>query len=260
MNKSVSIREKLRRGEAAIGTWLQLPCPDAAEIMARLGYEWAAVDMEHGAFSRALLPDMFRALERWGTRPFARLAEASSSQIKYALDSGAAGLIFPMIESREQLDAAIALSLYPGGAEFSAGRRGVGFCRANAFGLDFAAHTGPKGLGQDLTLVAQIENIRALDNLEAIFSHPRLDACMVGPYDLTASMGMTGNFRHPEFLAALERIEKSAAAHGVASGLHIVQPDPNLLRQRLAEGYTFIAYGMDSVFLQAAGQKPEFAS
>lgn len=291
------LRGKLRRGEPSIGSWLQLPCPDAAEIIARLGYEWAAVDMEHGSCTRAMLPDMFRALERWGTLPFARVAEADRREIKAALDSGARGLIFPMIESRGQLDDAIAWSLYPGGGResgargrpenapqsgaggapenapgsgpgsspesgpgrgsYSAGRRGVGFCRANAFGLDFNAHVAPEGgIGHDIVLVAQIEHVNALANLDSIFAHPRLDACMVGPYDLSASMRLTGRFDHPDFLDALARIERSARECGIALGYHVVQPDEALLRAKIAEGYAFLAYGIDALFLQLCGRPP----
>lgn len=256
MHTASRIREQLRRGQPTVGSWLQLPCTDAAEIIARLGYAWAAVDLEHGAFTRAMLPDVFRALERWGCLPFARVAEASPVRVKEALDSGARGLILPMIESRAQLDAAVAAAVYPGGAVFSGGARGVGFCRANAFGMDFEAHTGPEGIGQDIVIVAQIEHVRALDELDAIFSHPRLDACMVGPYDLSASMGLTGRFDHPDFTAAAARIEAKARAHGIAPGFHVVRPEPELLREKIRQGYTFLAYGMDSVFLQAGGAPP----
>ena len=115
MHTSTHIRRMLKRGEPVIGTWLQLPNPDVAEIISRSGYAWAAVDLEHGSFTRAQLPDMFRALERWGTAPFARVAAAGMTGIKAALDSGARGLIFPMIADRGQLDAAIDRSLYSGG-------------------------------------------------------------------------------------------------------------------------------------------------
>lgn len=257
MINSKKIRAKMRRGEPSIGTWLQLPCPDAAEIIARMGYEWAAVDMEHGSYTRAMLPDIFRALERWGTLPFARLAEGEMCEIKAALDSGAHGLIFPMIETREQLDRAIAWSLYPGGKEFREGRRGVGFCRANAFGLDFSRHVAPEdGLGHDVVLVAQIEHVNALANLGSIFAHPRLDACMVGPYDLSASMDLTGRFDHPDFLGALAFIELKAREHGIALGYHVVQPDEKALHAKIAEGYTFLAYGIDALFLQLSGKPP----
>jgi 2-dehydro-3-deoxyglucarate aldolase len=258
MSSNAEIRRKIRSGRACVGTWLQLPSPEIAEIIARMGYEWAAVDVEHGAFTRAHLPDVFRALERWGTVPFARLAEAGLTQGKYALDSGAAGLIFPMIESREQLDRAIAQSLYPGGQEFGGGRRGVGFCRANAYGQDFDAHLGSSGIGQEIVLVAQIEDINAVKRLDEIFSHPRLDACMVGPYDLSASMGMTARFDEPAFLEALALIERKADEYKIGKGYHVVWPDATALREKLEAGYTFLAYGMDSVFLQSGGRRPDF--
>lgn len=256
MVSSKEIRIRLRNGEPVLGTWLQLPCPDVAEIIARLGYTWAAVDLEHGAFSRNMLPDMFRSLERWGVLPFARLPEASMTEIKAALDSGAQGLVFPMIESRSQLDAAIEWSLYPS-VIFPKGKRGVGFCRGNLFGMDFTGHVDPvTGSEHDVVLVAQIEHIHALPHLDEIFSHPRLDAYMVGPYDLSASMGLTGQFEHPDFKRALECIEKKAEAYSLPKGFHVVAPEEKVLEQKIREGYTFLAYGIDALFLQSAGKCP----
>lgn len=111
---------------------MQIPSASVAEIMGRAGYDWVAVDLEHGAFTRNLLPDVFRAIELGGSLPFARIADCTMTSIKGALDSGAKGLIFPMIETRDQLDAAIDLALYPPN-----GIRGVGYCRANLFWKKF---------------------------------------------------------------------------------------------------------------------------
>lgn len=252
MPTSAEIRQKLKNNQPVVGTWLQLPSADTAEIIARLGYDYAAVDMEHGAMSRCALPDIFRALERWGTLPFARVAEANMRTIKAALDSGARGLIFPMIENRSQLDDAIAWSLFPGGKEFPGGKRGVGFSRSNLYGMDFPTHTGPEGEAQEVVLVAQIEHVNALPELNNIFSHPRLDAYMIGPYDLSASMGLTGQFDHPDFKMALAVIEQKAAAHNVPKGFHVVAPEPAALQAKIDQGYTFLAYGIDSLFLQQA--------
>jgi 2-dehydro-3-deoxyglucarate aldolase len=252
---SEEIRDRLKSGPAVIGTWLQLPGPDTAEIIGRSGYAWAAADLEHGAITRGDLPGLFRALELGGTAPFARLLRADRERIKEALDSGARGLIFPMIESRAQLDEAIAQSLYPGGSHF--GRRGVGFARANGYGRDLAEHLAPEnGLGRNIVLVAQIEHVKALDEIEAIFSHPRLDAYMVGPYDLSASLGRPGDFSHSEFLSILKRLEEAAEARGLARGFHQVEPDPAALKARMAEGYRFLAYGTDALFLARAVLNP----
>ena len=233
----------MRGGNATIGTWLQFPSADVAEVMGASGYDWVAVDMEHGAFTRAILPDVFRAIERGGSTPFARIAQAELRPIKDALDSGAQGLVFPMIESREQLDRAISLSLYPD----AGGSRGVGYSRANMYGRDFDPYR--VDVAKDILLVAQIEHIRAVDQLDAILSHPRLDAIMVGPYDLSGSMGLTGQFDHPDFVAVMARINEACKRHNMPMGNHVVQPEPERLAKCIADGSRFIAYGIDAVFL-----------
>ena len=108
----------------------------------------------------------------------------------------------------------------------------------------------------ELFFVAQIEHIRAVENLDAILSHPRLDAIMVGPYDLSGSMGLTGQFDHPDFKAALERIHAACKRHRPLMGLHIVQPDPAELQRQIAAGSRFIAYGIDAVFLWRGAERP----
>jgi 2-dehydro-3-deoxyglucarate aldolase len=254
---SAEIRTRLKRQQPTVGTWLQIPNPDVAEIIGGAGYDWAAVDMEHGAFTRSDLSNLFRSLECRGVLPFARLLEATQAQIKAALDSGARGLIFPMIASRAQLDSAVAQALYPGGLEFDGGRRGVGFSRANGYGEELEAHLEKtRGKARDIVLIAQIEHVDALAELDAIFSHPRLDAYMIGPYDLSASMGLTGNFTHPAFLEALETIALKAQEHTVPKGFHVVQPDPDTLAAKILAGYSFLAYGIDAVFLALAAKNP----
>ncbi len=258
MGSIAEIRAGLAQDRATVGTWLQLPSADVAELMARAGYDWVAVDMEHGSFGRTCLPDIFRAIECGGAVPFARLAEASKTQIKAALEAGAQGLIFPMIESRGQLDRAIGWSIYPGLDDWEGEKpgeyRGVGYCRANVFGKNFDGYRGT--VAKDLFLAAQIEHIRAVENLESIVSHPRLDAIMVGPYDLSGSMGITGQFDHPRFREVMARINEICRRCHARMGLHIVRPDPEALRKEIAGGARFIAYGIDTVFLWLAAECP----
>ena len=242
------IRKKMQCNQASIGSWMQLPNADVAEIMGRAGYDWVAVDLEHGAITRRDLPDIFRAIEGGGTLPFARVADCGMTSIKIALDSGARGLIFPMIEDRSMIDDAISLSYYP-----PKGKRGVGFCRANLYG---------KAFGQSLTTIrdtffcAQIESIHAVNSIDEIIDHPKLDAIMVGPYDLSGSMGLTGQFTHPDFVAVMDCIRRKANEQGVPMGLHVVQPDPESLANKIKEGYRFIAYGIDATFLYHSAECP----
>lgn len=254
------IRQKLAEGKATVGSWLQLPSPDTAELMARAGYDWIAVDMEHGSFGPSVLPNIFRAIECGGAAPFARLPEATKAWIKSALEAGASGLIFPMIESAVQLAKAIDLSTYPGQDfwrqphDCAEEYRGTGFCRANIFGKNFDAYR--QETAAKIFLVAQIEHIRALDTLDEILAHPRLDAIMVGPYDLSGSMGLTGKFDDPEFQAVMAKIAKTCKKCNARMGLHIVEPNPQALEKEIKNGCQFIAYGIDSVFLWKAAQRP----
>lgn len=254
------IRALIRQGRPTVGTWLQLPSPDVAEIVAQAGYDWVAVDMEHASFGISALPDIFRAIECAGCAPLARLPEAGKVWIKAALEAGAQGLIFPMIETAEQLAAAIDLATYPGQDSWrkpgktAAAYRGVGFCRANQFGRNFDEYREERA--PRLFLVAQIEHIRAVENIDAILGHQRLDAIMVGPYDLSGSMGLTGQFDNPQFQAAMNRIAQACARHGAVMGAHVVEPSPQLLKQEIERGSRFIAYGIDSVFLWKACQRP----
>lgn len=247
-----AIRERLRSGEASIGSWMQIPHPSIAEILGRSAYDWVAVDMEHGTISTHQLPDIFRALELGGTLPLVRLAHGEPKDCKQALDAGAGGVIVPMVESAQQLDRVRDACRWP-----PAGTRGVGFSRANLFGADFEAYAQE---AQAPLLVAMIEHVRAVEKLEEILAVDGLDAILIGPYDLSASMGLTGKFDEPEFVSIMARIREVCRASRIPCGIHVVQPDPAQLAQKIAEGFLFLAYSIDAVFLRGAAIKPEGAS
>ncbi len=249
IEKIASIRETLRGGEASIGSWMQIPHPSIAEILGRSGYDWVAVDMEHGAISAHQLPDLFRALELGGTLPMARLAHGAPKDCKQALDAGAGGVIVPMVESAQQLNRVRDACRWP-----PAGTRGVGFSRANLFGADFDAYAQE---AQAPLLIAMIEQIRAVEALEEILAVDGLDAILIGPYDLSASMGVTGRFDTPEFTAVMERIRSACHNSRIACGMHVVLPDPAQLAQRVEDGYLFLAYSIDAVLLRASAINPQ---
>ncbi len=238
-----AIRARLSRGGHSIGSWIQIPHPSVAEIMGQAGYDWVAVDMEHGAVSAHQLPDLFRALELGNTLPLARIAHGQPKDCKQALDAGAGGVIVPMIESAEQLIAVRDACRWP-----PAGTRGVGFSRANLFGKYFEEY---REEAQAPLLVAMIEHHRAVAALGDILEVEGLDAILIGPYDLSASMGLTAQFDHPDFCATMEKIRTLAASKSIPAGLHVVAPSREQLQQRLDEGYRFLAYSIDAVMLSS---------
>jgi 2-dehydro-3-deoxyglucarate aldolase len=242
------IREQLSSGLYSVGSWIQIPDASIAEIMGKSGYDWVAVDLEHGSVSVSQLPNLFRAIELGGTLPLARVAQGSTKDCKQALDAGASGIIIPMIESAKQLSEVISACRWP-----PSGTRGVGFSRANTFGKYFESYSDE---AQNPLIVAMIEHINAVNDLDEILNVEGLDAIFVGPYDLSASMGITGNFDEQEFVNTIEKIKRLCANRNVACGMHIVKPDKDLLKRRIAEGYQFIAYSMDSVFITTSAEIP----
>jgi len=245
-SKIKSIRGTLKTGNPTIGSWMQIPNASVAEIMGKAGYDWVAIDFEHGSFSLHQLPNLFRALELGGTLPLVRLAQGHITDIKQALDAGAGGVIIPMVENAEELRMLRNACCWP-----PAGTRGVGFCRANLFGKDFNEYQEEAA---SPLVIAMIENINALNQLENILKVNGLDSILIGPYDLSASLGITGQFTHSEYTKAVKYILNLCNRYKIAAGIHIVEPDSILLKGKIDEGYRFIAYGIDSVFLIKASQ------
>jgi len=242
------IRKNLASGNSSVGSWIQIPHPSIAEIMGDSGYDWVAVDLEHGAIAIHQLPDLFRALELGNTLPLARLAQGHPKDCKQALDAGAGGVIVPMVESADQLIAVRDSCRWP-----PAGLRGVAFSRANMFGKRFDGYSVE---AQQPLLVAMIEQIQAVDNLKEIVDVEGLDAILIGPYDLSASMGMTADFQDDEFLNVMANILSIAKKNGVPCGVHVVEPSVVELRERLKQGYRFLVYSIDSVLLGKNAQNP----
>jgi 2-dehydro-3-deoxyglucarate aldolase len=250
LEKINSIRKKLKNNQVSIGTWQQIPNASISEILGKAGYDWIAVDMEHGSIHIQQLPDLFRAYELGGALPLARIAQLTSKDCKQALDAGAGGIIAPMVETADQLKSIREFCCWP-----PTGNRGVGFSRANLFGRYFKQYNTE---AQSPLLIAQIEHINAVNNLEEILQVNGLDAIIVGPYDLSASMGITEKFQNQEFIAVLEHIMSLCKKHRIPCGDHIVQPNRDLLEKRITEGYRFLAYSIDAVFLYNSSKNPGY--
>jgi len=242
------IRELLTAGKATIGGWMQLGSPAVAEIMGGGGFDWVAVDLEHGSIGAHQLPNIFRALELGGTLPLVRLAQQNANDCKQALDAGAGGVIVPMVESAGQIVLMREASSWP-----PSGTRGVAYSRANLYGKNFEEY---KLIAQNPLIVAMVETEMGVNNLKEILEVGRPDAILVGPYDLSASLGVIGNFDNIIFKSAIKKIESFCVTARVPLGFHIVNPDKSVLEEKLNEGYQFIAFSMDSVFLELHAKNP----
>jgi 2-dehydro-3-deoxyglucarate aldolase len=225
-----------------IGSWIQIGHPTVAEIMAAAGFDWLAVDLEHSTISLREAEDLIRIIDLKGVVPFVRLASNNPEQIKRVMDAGAHGVIVPMVKSCEDAEQAVMSVKYP-----PTGNRSIGLARAQGYGVRFDEYFDWQR--DNSIVVVQIEHIDAVRNLSSILAVPGVDAYIIGPYDLSGSLGIPGCFDAPEFSEAMECIHNTAHAAGIPGGVHIVEPDPKELRRRINQGNRFIAYGIDTRIL-----------
>ncbi len=251
MNKSLTlskIRTKLKEGKSSIGSWLQISDTSVSEIMANSGYEWLVIDLEHGSISLNQIPDLCRSIELSGCLPLARLPNNNSTDCSNILDAGVAGIIIPNIIDENHLKKIISSASYP-----PSGMRGVGYSRANLFGANIESYMS---WAQKPFIVAQIENILAIDNLKNILDIKGLDAVLIGPYDLSASMGITGDFNNINFKKVIKKFSKICKEKKVPYGTHIINPSINELKKSILDGYQFVAYSTDAYMLYKASKCP----
>ncbi len=232
----------------SIGSWITLAHPAIAEIMARSGFDWLAVDMEHSVITIREAEELIRVIDLAGVMPLVRLTSNNPDQIKRVMDAGSHGVIVPMVNSPEDAQRAVESVKYP-----LEGRRGVGLARAQGYGVSFQEYL--KWQKEKSVVIVQVEHIHAVNNLEGIFSVEGVDGYIIGPYDLSASMGIPGQFDHPDFLSAMERVRTVAGKMKVTGGIHVIEPEPEQLKQRIDEGYRFIAYSLDIRMLDVACRK-----
>ena len=222
----------------SIGSWITIGHPAIAEIMASAGFDWLAVDLEHSVITLREAEDLIRVINLKGIVPFVRLSSNSPEQIKRVMDAGAHGVIAPMINSRIEAESLISAVKYP-----PVGCRSFGLARAQGYGASFNDYRAWEK--NNVMVIVQIEHIDAVNNLESILTVDGVDAYFVGPYDLSGSLGIPGEFEHPTFVKALETIRSVGNKLGVPGGIHIVEPDPEELVRSIKEGNQFIAYGVD---------------
>ena len=239
------IKQKLKNKQPSIGTWMTIAHPSIAEILAMAGYEWVVIDTEHSAVDVSQVFGLLIAVEQRGAVPLVRLAGIDPIQAKAVLDSGAAGVIVPMVNTKADAELVVSMTKFP-----PMGKRGVGLARAQGYGLDFDDYV--KRNNADSLVIVQIEHIDAVNNIEEILSVPGIDGTFIGPYDLSLSLGVPGQLSHPLVTEAKEKVLKAALKHGLVAGTHIVQPATAASECEIAvkEGYTFIAVGADNLFLR----------
>lgn len=233
--KTNHAKNLLKEGKPSVGTWLSLGSIIASRFMARSGFAWLTVDIEHTLVSWETATHMFASIADANCVPLARVPSNRHDHIKRALDNGAFGVVVPMVNSRQEAIDAVSAVLYP-----PKGTRSVG---GNVHALNFGASAPDyfNKANDELLVVLQCEHIDAVRNADSIFSVPGIDAIFVGPNDLAASM-RSPDGKPPsadEFNNALKNILEACKRNNVAPGIHCMSPEEAELR--IKEGWQFIA-------------------
>lgn len=241
----LSFRQRLKRGDLLIGTFMTLPSPEAAEIFAETGFDWLFVDMEHTTLGGK---DVQRILQAVGGRCacLVRVPNKDEAWLKRMCDAGVDGIIVPHVNTAEEVRSIVRTCLYP-----PVGARSVGLSRAQTYGLRFDEYV--QNANRDMAVIPQVEHIEGVNNIEEIVKVPGIAAIFVGPYDLSGSLGKLGETKEPEVQKSIAKIKDVCSQAGLPAGIFGMDADAVL--PYIQMGFTLITAGMDILFLGESAKK-----
>jgi 2-dehydro-3-deoxyglucarate aldolase/4-hydroxy-2-oxoheptanedioate aldolase len=237
------VKQALKAGKLQLGcAFGTIRSVEVARILAAAGFNWTFLDAEHGAFDLETLQDICRASVIAGLCPVLRVADIQYSLVARALDIGAQGVMFPRVESPELLEKAVSWTRFP-----PLGVRGYGLTATN---VEWEKATIPQVIehfNEHTMVVLQIETARALEMRDELLAVPGIDVVMVGPADLSISLGVPGDFEHPKMVDAMEKIRDTAIKHRVVPGTQT--RTLSLAKFWRERGMLFLGTGSDTSFL-----------
>jgi 4-hydroxy-2-oxoheptanedioate aldolase len=233
---------RLRAGATLLGSIVALGSPEVAEMFSRAGFDWLLIDTEHAPLDPLAAQGLLQAAR---CPCLVRVSTGEQALIKKVLDLGAAGVVVPQVNSAAEAERIVRYCRYP-----PQGSRGVGIARAQGYGLDFREYVAHAN--DNVIVMLQIEHIEAVNNIESIARVPGVDALMIGPYDLSGSMGKLGEVNAPQVEQAIETVRRACAAAGMK--LAIFAGTAEAMKPYIQKGYTLPIVGVDLMLLSAAAR------
>ena len=247
-----SFRQKLKEDLGArkilFANWTSFGHPQITEIMVRSGVDFLGIDLEHSTISLEQSQRIIAACHAQGVACLPRVASFNPESIKRLLDSGADGLIVPNVESEQQVKDLIKWIKYP-----PLGERGFGVSRAQGYGHDFENYSNE--WNQTSSLIIQVESITGVENIDCLLQYDEVDGVMVGPYDLSGSLGIPGEIYHEKVVLAMEKVFRACKKFGKACGSHEVDPTVDSVKESLRLGSTFVVLSSDLFILWKWGER-----
>lgn len=228
----LELKSKFRNRQMLFGGWVSYSHPSITETIAKAGFDFIAIDMEHSTITVEQAQRIIAACQGEGTLCLPRPVSHSNDWIKPLLESGSDGLIIQMVNTPRDVEKLLSHMKYP-----PMGRRSFGVNRAQGYGFDFDSYV--ETWNETSSLIIQIESIEAVDNIEKLISFEDVDGVMVGPYDISGSLGVPGQISHPSVLNAAEKVVEVCAKYGKSCGTQVAEATPETVRQMFDFGYTY---------------------
>ncbi len=237
----LQLKERLRARSMVFGAWTSLGHLSITEILTASGVDFVGIDMEHSTISQEQAQAIVAVSQAGGAACFPRVASHNGEQIRQLLDSGADGVIVPNVATTAEVERIVEWVKYP-----PVGKRSFGVARAHGYGFDFDSYTA--SWNDRSILLIQIESAQAVEAAETLLANPSIDGVMVGPYDISGSLGIPGQLSHSRVTEACAKVVEACRRQGKACGTQIVEPTPASVEACFKAGYTFVVLASD-VFL-----------
>lgn len=232
------LKNKLRARERLFAGWVSFAHPSITETFARANFDFIAIDMEHSTISVEQAQRIIAASQSEGVPCLPRPVSHSNDWIKPLLESGADGMLIQMVNNAEEVKSLIELIKYP-----LVGNRSYGVNRAHSYGFDFDEYV--KRWNDDSIFLLQIESEEAIKNIDNLLAFEEVDGVMVGPYDLSGSLGVPGQLDHPLVIEASQKVIDACKKFGKSCGTQVTDPDHGNVKALFDRGYTYAILGSD---------------
>ena len=242
LEKRTNLKSKLVKRQQVYGGWMSIGHASIAEILCHSGIDFLGIDLEHSTITQEQSQRIIAACNAAKVVCLPRIASHNKEMARRILDSGADGLIVPMVNNADDVRAMIEWVKYP-----PMGRRGFGVSRAQGYGFDFQEYTSTWN-GSSI-LIAQIESIDAVNGIDAILEIEELDGVMVGPYDISGSLNVPGQIEHPKVIEAGLKVVEACRKFGKACGNQVVEPNAQNIKEAKDRGFTFTILSSDVFIL-----------
>ena len=241
-NTRAKLKQKLADRERVFGGWVSYREPAIADTFAKADFDFVAIDMEHTTITTDEANRIITSVQSEGVTCLPRPVSHNNDYIKPMLEAGADGMIIPVVNTRAEVEEQVRLQKFP-----PLGQRNYGVNRAHGYGFDFKPYIDT--WNDSSIFIIQVETITSVNNIKDLVNVPGLDAVMIGPYDISGSLGVPGETNHPKVREAAKHVVDVCAKAGISCMTQIADVNKDAVDDAFAQGYTSVILGSDLFIL-----------